>query len=209
MRILIVDDHAVVRAGVRHFIDDVQNMEVTGEAATADAAVRLMRAEEFDVVLLDIGMPDKSGVEILAQIRRERPGLPVLILSMHPESRYAVQLLRGGASGYVQKDALGTDLIEAIETTVRGHKYISPAVADLLTSDMSKAEGRPLHETLSAREFDVFMRLGNGQGITKIAQDVNLSVKTVSTYRNRVLEKMNMASNADIIYYAIKQNLID
>ncbi|HEX7641252.1 MAG TPA: response regulator transcription factor [Burkholderiaceae bacterium] len=209
IRILIVDDHAVVRAGVRHFIDDVQNMEVTGEAATADAAVRLMRAEEFDVVLLDIGMPDKSGVEILAQIRRERPGLPVLILSMHPESRYAVQLLRGGASGYVQKDALGTDLIEAIETTVRGHKYISPAVADLLTSDMSKAEERPLHETLSAREFDVFMRLGNGQGITKIAQDVNLSVKTVSTYRNRVLEKMNMASNADIIYYAIKQNLID
>lgn len=209
IRILIVDDHAVVRAGIKHFIDDVPKMEVAGEAATADAAIRLLRAQEFDVVLLDIGMPDKSGVEILAQIKRERPKLPVLILSMHPESRYAVQLLRGGASGYVQKEALGTDLIEAIETAVRGHKYISPVVADLLTADMSKEEERPLHETLSAREFDVFMRLGNGQGITKIAQDVNLSVKTVSTYRNRVLEKMNMASNADIIYYAIKQNLID
>jgi len=209
IRILIVDDHAVVRAGIKHFIDDVSKMEVAGEAATADAAIRLLRAQEFDVVLLDIGMPDKSGVEILAQIKRERPKLPVLILSMHPESRYAVQLLRGGASGYVQKEALGTDLIEAIETAVRGHKYISPVVADLLTADMSKEEERPLHETLSAREFDVFMRLGNGQGITKIAQDVNLSVKTVSTYRNRVLEKMNMASNADIIYYAIKQNLID
>jgi DNA-binding NarL/FixJ family response regulator len=209
IKILIVDDHAVVRAGIKHFIDEVPKMEVAGEAATADSAIRLLRAQEFDVVLLDIGMPDKSGVEILAQIKRERPKLPVLILSMHPESRYAVQLLRGGASGYVQKEALGTDLIEAIETAVRGHKYISPVVADLLTADTSKEEERPLHETLSAREFDVFMRLGNGQGITKIAQDVNLSVKTVSTYRNRVLEKMNMASNADIIYYAIKQNLID
>ncbi|MBV8634284.1 MAG: response regulator transcription factor [Burkholderiaceae bacterium] len=209
IRILIVDDHAVVRAGIRHFIEEVGTMQIAAEAATADAALRLTRGQEFDVVLLDIGMPDKSGVEILAQIKRERPALPVLILSMHPESRYAVQLLRSGASGYVQKEALGTDLIEAIETVVRGHKYISPAVADLLTADTSKAEERPLHETLSAREFDVFMRLGNGQGITKIAQDVNLSVKTVSTYRNRVLEKMNMASNADIIYYAIKQNLID
>jgi two-component system invasion response regulator UvrY len=209
IRILIVDDHAVVRAGIRHFIDAVSTMEIAGEAATADAAMRLMRAQEFDVVLLDIAMPDKSGVEILAQIKRDKPGLPVLILSMHPENRYAVQLLRSGAAGYVQKEALATELIEAIQTVVLGRKYISPAVADLLTADMGKGVERPLHEALSAREFDVFIRLGNGQGITKIAEDVNLSVKTVSTYRNRVLEKMNMASNADIIYYAIKQNLID
>ena len=209
IKILIVDDHAVVRAGIRHFIDAVPAMEITGEAATAEAAMRLVRGQEFDVVLLDIAMPDKSGVEILAQIKRDKPGLPVLILSMHPENRYAVQLLRSGASGYVQKEALATELIEAIQTAVRGRKYISPTVADLLTSDMGKEEERPLHETLSAREFDVFIRLGHGQGITKIAEDVNLSVKTVSTYRNRVLEKMNMANNADIIYYAIKQNLID
>ena len=208
IRILIVDDHAVVRAGIRHFIDAVPTMEIAGEAGTADAAMRLTRSQEFDVVLLDIAMPDKSGVEILAQIKRDKPGLPVLILSMHPENRYAVQLLRSGAAGYVQKEALATELIEAIQTVVHGRKYISPAVADLLTTDTKSAE-RPLHETLSAREFDVFIRLGNGQGITKIAEDINLSVKTVSTYRNRVLEKMNMASNADIIYYAIKQNLID
>ncbi len=209
IKILIVDDHAVVRAGIRHFIDGVPTMEIAGEAATADAAMRLTRSQEFDVVLLDIAMPDKSGVEILAQIKRDKPGLPVLILSMHPENRYAVQLLRSGASGYVQKEALATELIDAIQTVVHGHKYISPAVADLLTVDTGKRAERPLHEMLSAREYDVFIRLGNGQGITKIAEDVNLSVKTVSTYRNRVLEKMNMASNADIIYYAIKQNLID
>lgn len=209
IKILIVDDHAVVRAGIRHFIDTVPTMEIAGEAGTADAAMRLTRSHEFDVVLLDIAMPDKSGVEILAQIKRDKPSLPVLILSMHPENRYAVQLLRSGAAGYVQKEALGTELIEAIETVVRGRKYISPTVADLLTSDAGNAAERPLHEALSAREFDVFIRLGNGQAITKIAEDVNLSVKTVSTYRNRVLEKMNMASNADIIYYAIKQNLID
>jgi DNA-binding NarL/FixJ family response regulator len=209
IKILIVDDHAVVRAGIRHFIDTVPTMEIAGEAGTADVAMRLTRSHEFDVVLLDIAMPDKSGVEILAQIKRDKPSLPVLILSMHPENRYAVQLLRSGAAGYVQKEALGTELIEAIETVVRGRKYISPAVADLLTSDAGSAAERPPHEALSAREFDVFIRLGNGQAITKIAEDVNLSVKTVSTYRNRVLEKMNMASNADIIYYAIKQNLID
>lgn len=208
-RILIVDDHAVVRAGIRHFIDAVPAMEIAGEAATADAALRLVRSQEFDVVLLDIAMPDKSGVEILAQIKRDKPALPVLILSMHPENRYAVQLLRSGASGYIQKEALATELIEAIQTAVRGRKYISPAVAELLTTDAGNTAERPLHETLSAREFDVFIRLGNGQGITKIAEDVNLSVKTISTYRNRVLEKMNMTSNADIIYYAIKQNLID
>jgi len=208
-RILIVDDHAVVRAGIRHFIETIPTLEIAGEASTADAALRLIRTQEFQVVLLDIAMPDKSGVEILAQIKRDKPHLPVLILSMHPENRYAVQLLRSGASGYVQKEALATELIEAIQTVVQGRKYISPAVADLLTADIRKESERPLHETLSTREFDVFIRLGNGQAITKIAEDFNLSVKTVSTYRNRVLEKMNMTSNADIIYYAIKQNLID
>ena len=208
IRILIVDDHAVVRAGIRHFIDDVPTMEIAGEAATAEAAMRLTRSEEFDVVLLDIAMPDKSGVEILAQIKRNKPALPVLILSMHPESRYAVQLLRSGASGYVQKEALATELIEAIQTAVQGRKYISPNVAELLTVDTGKGLERPLHESLSAREFDVFIRLGNGQSITKIAEDINLSVKTVSTYRSRILEKMNLQTNADITTYALRNQII-
>ncbi|MBV8634215.1 MAG: response regulator transcription factor [Burkholderiaceae bacterium] len=209
IRILVVDDHAVVRAGLWHFISSVPTMQIAGEAATADAAIRLIRSQAFDVVLLDIAMPDKNGVQALAQIKRERPDLPVLILSMHPEHRYAVQLLRSGAAGYLQKEALAGDLIEAIRTVTQGRKYISPGVADLLTADDRNGDTRSLHEFLSHREYDVFIRISNGQAITKIAEDISLSVKTVSTYRNRVLEKMKLTSNADLVYYAIKQSLID
>lgn len=208
--ILAVDDHAVVRAGIQHFIADIPNMRIGGEAASAQEAIRLIRARHWDIVLLDIAMPDKSGVEVLKQIKREKPELPVLILSMHPENRYAVQILRSGASGYVQKEALATELVNAIHTIMRGHKYISPAVAELLTAEPGSLDmQKPLHEMLSAREYQIFYKLGQGQSVTKIAEELCLSVKTVSTYRARVLEKMKMSSNADIIYYAIKQNLID
>ncbi|GAA4031336.1 response regulator transcription factor [Actimicrobium antarcticum] len=209
IRILVVDDHAVVRAGVHYFVDDIPDMEIGGEAGTAEEAIRLIRAEEWDIVVLDIAMPDKSGVEVLKQIKREKPDLPVLILSMHPENRYAVQILRSGASGYVQKEALATELVNAIQTIMRGHKYISYAVAELLTMDPDINTQKPLHETLSAREYEIFYKLSQGEGVTRIADELCLSVKTVSTYRARVLQKMNMTSNADIIYYAIKQNLID
>jgi two-component system invasion response regulator UvrY len=209
IKILVVDDHAVVRAGVHYFIDNVPDMEIAGEAGTAEEAIRLIRAQDWDIVLLDIAMPDKSGVEVLKQIKREKPDLPVLILSMHPENRYAVQILRSGASGYVQKEALATELLNAIQTILRGHKYISYAVAELLTMDPDINAEKPLHETLSSREYEIFYKLSQGEGVTKIADELCLSVKTVSTYRARVLQKMNMTSNADIIYYAIKQNLID
>lgn len=209
VRILVVDDHAVVRAGVQHFMAAVPDMEIAGEAGSADEAIRMIRNKEWDIVLLDIAMPDKSGVEVLKQIKREKPNLPVLILSMHPENRYAVQILRSGASGYVQKEALATELVDAIKTIMRGHKYISHAVAELLTMDPDTETEKPLHETLSAREYEIFYKLSQGEGVTKIAEDLCLSVKTVSTYRARVLQKMNMTTNADIIYYAIKQNLID
>ncbi|HEY6774502.1 MAG TPA: response regulator transcription factor [Oxalicibacterium sp.] len=209
IRILVVDDHAVVRAGVQYFISQVPDMKIEGEAGTAQEAIRLIRAQEFDIVLLDINMPDKSGVEVLKQIKREKPDMPVLILSMHPESRYAVQILRSGASGYVQKEALADELVNAIKTILRGHKYISPAVAELLTTELDANTEKPLHETLSKREYEIFYKLCQGHGVTKIAEDLCLSVKTVSTYRARVLQKMNMENNAGIIYYAIKQNLID
>jgi two-component system invasion response regulator UvrY len=210
IKILVVDDHAVVRAGVQFFLADIPDMKITGEAGTAQEAIRMVRSKEWDIVLLDIAMPDKSGVEVLKQIKREKPDLPVLMLSMHPENRYAVQILRSGASGYVQKEALATELVNAIHTILRGHKYISPAVAELLTMDPATTDAdKPLHELLSAREYQIFYKLGQGEGVTKIADELCLSVKTVSTYRSRVLEKMNMSSNADIIYYAIKQNLID
>ncbi|MFJ7566903.1 response regulator [Herminiimonas sp. NPDC097707] len=209
IKILVVDDHAVVRAGVQYFIAQVPDMCIEGEAATAQEAIRLVRAQDWDIVLLDINMPDKSGVEVLKQIKREKPELPVLILSMHPESRYAVQILRSGASGYVQKEALAEELVTAIQTILRGHKYISHTVAELLTAEVDVNADKPLHETLSKREYEIFYKLCQGHGVTKIADELCLSVKTVSTYRARVLQKMNMENNAGIIYYAIKQNLID
>lgn len=184
-------------------------MQIDGEAATAQEAIRMVRTQDWDIVLLDIAMPDKSGVEVLKQIKREKPNLPVLILSMHPENRYAVQILRAGASGYVQKEALADELVDAIQTIMRGHKYISHAVAELLTMELDSNAEKPLHESLSKREYEIFYKLSQGEGVTKIADELCLSVKTVSTYRARVLQKMNMVNNADIIYYAIKQNLID
>lgn len=209
IRVLVVDDHAVVRAGLRQFFADVDEIEIADEAASADAALRQVRNAEFDVVLLDISMPDKSGVDVLKQLRRERPALPVLILSMHPESRYAVQLLRHGASGYLQKETMPTELAEAIRTVHRGRRYISPALAELLAAELDRDTDRPLHEGLSAREREVFLALARGVPVSAIAANLHLSVKTVSTYRARVLEKMHVTSNADLTYYAIKNDLVD
>ncbi len=209
IKILVVDDHAVVRAGVHYIIGSIPDMEITGEAATAEEAIRLIRARTWDIVLLDIAMPDKSGLEVLRQIKREKPELPVLILSMHPENRYAVQMLRSGAAGYVQKEALATELVNAIHTVMRGHKYISYGVAELLTAERDTDANKALHETLSRREYEIFCKLSLGEGVTRIADSLCLSVKTVSTYRTRILQKMNMTNNADLIYYAIKEKLID
>lgn len=209
IKILVVDDHAVVRAGLRNFLADCPDMQIAGDAANSEQAVRLVREQDWSVVLLDISLPDKSGVDVLKQIKREKPDLPVLVLSMHAETRYAVQLLRNGASGYLQKEAMAVDLVGAIRTVVLGRKYVSSAVAQLLANDIDTVGDGPLHGALSEREFEIFCRLARGQGATSIANDLSLSVKTVSTYRTRILEKMKLASNADLTYYAIKNNLID
>ena len=208
IRILVVDDHAVVRAGVKHLIHEVEDMEVAGEASSAAEAIRMIRAEPWDIVLLDINLPDRNGVEILETIKRINQSLPVLFLSMHPENRYATQILRAGASGYLQKEALGDELVGAIRTIMQGHKHMSYAVAELLTVAPEKRDV-PLHETLSKREQEIFRRLSVGDSVTKIGEDLCLSVKTVSTYRARILTKMNMSNNAELIYYAIKQKLVD
>lgn len=209
IRVLVVDDHAVVRAGIRQFFMDVDDIAIADEAATAEAAIRMARAAAYDVVLLDISMPDKSGVEVLKLLKRDRPDLPVLILSMHPENRYAIQLLRNGASGYLQKEAMPMELIVAIRTIHQGRRYISAALAELLACELDRDDDRPLHESLSPREREVFMALARGVAVGSIATSLNLSVKTVSTYRSRILEKMKVASNADLTYYAIKNDLID
>jgi two-component system invasion response regulator UvrY len=209
IRILVVDDHAVVRAGISQFLDDCPDMEIGGNAANAEEALRLVRGQEWQLVLLDIELPDKNGVDVLKQIKREKPALPVLVLSMHAEGRYAIQLLRNGASGYLQKEAMADELVGAIRTVAHGRKYVSPEVAQLLAFEVNAVGDGPLHGTLSEREFEIFCRLARGQGASSIAANLSLSVKTVSTYRTRILEKMKLANNADLTYYAIKNNLID
>ena len=208
MRLLVIDDHAVVRAGLRHFLADHPDIEID-EADCAAAAIMKIRSIAFDLVLLDLSMPDRDGVDVLKQIKRDCPALPVLVLSMHPESRYAVQVLRHGASGYLQKEALPGELIGAIRMVRQGRRYISPALAELLASELNHSDDRPLHDQLSERERQVFMSLAQGETVGNIANTLSLSVKTVSTYRTRVLEKMKATSNADLTYYAIKNGLVD
>ncbi len=209
IRILIADDHAIVRAGLKQFIADQGDMQVAGEAATGTEAIALVRAGEYDVVLLDISMPDKNGIDTLKTLRQVRPDMPVLMLSGYAEEQYAVNLLRAGAAGYLNKEAASTQLVGAIRTVVRGRKFVSPALAQILADGVTGDGETPLHGELSQREFQVFCKLAAGAAVSKIADDLFLSVKTVSTYRTRVLEKMGMKSNADLTYYAIKNGLID
>ena len=209
IRILIADDHAIVRAGLKQFIADQLDMEVTGEAATGAETIALVRSQEFDIVLLDISMPDKNGIDTLKSIKQIRPDLPVLILSGHAEEQYAVNLLRAGASGYLNKETASTQLVGAVRTAVQGRKYVSPTLAQVLAEGISGSGDEPLHGSLSQREFQIFCKLAGGQAVSQIADELHLSVKTVSTYRTRVLEKMGMKSNADLTYYAVKNGLID
>ncbi|GMU71900.1 MAG: DNA-binding response regulator [Burkholderiales bacterium] len=209
IRILIADDHAIVRAGLRQFIADQADMSVAGEAATGAETVSLVRAEPYDVVLLDISMPDRNGVDTLKQLKQIRPEMPVLMLSAHAEEQYAVNLLRAGAAGYVGKDSASAQLVSAIRTVAHGRKYVSQDLAQQLADGLAGDGDEPLHARLSQREFQIFCKLAAGMPVSKIAKELFLSVKTVSTYRSRVLEKMGMKTNADLTYYAIKNSLIE
>ncbi len=211
IRLLIADDHQIVRAGLAQFIALHGDILLAAEAATGDEVISLVRAQEFDLVLMDISMPDKNGIDTLRIIRQIRPELPVLMLSGYPEEHYAVNLLRAGASGYVAKDASPDEMIRAIRVVARGKRYLSETAADLVSAELARPEGsaRALHETLSQREFQIFRKLAIGQSATEIGKELHLSVKTVSTYRIRVLEKLNLKTNADLTYYAIKNALLD
>src|SRR5881394_648017 len=203
IRILIADDHGIVRAGLKE-----PDMEVSAEAATGAETIAAVRAHDFDVVLLDILMPGRNGIDTLKTLQHIKPELPVLILSTYSEDQYAVNLLRAGAAGYVNKEAASAQLVAAIRTVVRGRKYVSPALEQILADSVSGDVPRPLHAELSQREFQIFCKLAAGLAVSKIADEINLSVKTVGTYRARILEKMAMRSNADITYHAIKNGLI-
>ena len=210
IRIAIVDDHAMVRAGLRQFFVDEVDFKVVAEAANGREALDIVRQCEVDVSLLDISMPGQSGVDALAGIRARAPDLPVLILSGFPEEHYAITLLRQGASGYLNKDCDPEEIVKAIRTVVRGRKYITAGIAERLADNLAPGGSgdKPAHELLSERELQVFLRLARGEAIGQMAESMSLSVKTVSTYRTRVMEKLQLASNSDLTYYALKNGLI-
>ena len=208
IRVVIVDDHAIVRTGLRQFFSEQVDLRVTGEASNGREALDLVRQGEVDVVVMDLSMPDQSGVDALAAIKARAPDLAVLILSGYPEAHYATTLLRQGASGYLNKECDPEEIVKAIRTVYRGRKYITAAVGELLADGLGGQLDKALHEQLSEREFQVFLRLAKGETISHMADSMSLSVKTVSTYRTRVMEKMKLASNSDLTYYALKNGLI-
>ena len=208
IRIGIVDDHAIVRAGLRQFLAEQVDFRVTAEAVNGKEALEIARGDLVDVLLMDISMPDQSGVDALVSIKARRPELPVLILSGFPEAHYATTLLRQGASGYLNKECDPEEIATAIRTVSRGRRYITPSVAEMLADNITGNLDRLPHEALSERELQVFLRLAKGETVSHIADSMFLSVKTVSTYRSRVMEKLKLASNSDLTYYALKNGLI-
>jgi len=208
IHIAVVDDHAIVRRGLRQFLSEEPDLRVVAEAANGREALDIVRDGTVDVVLLDLAMPRQSGVDALAEIKAQRPDLPVLILSGFPEKYYATTMLRHGASGYLNMHCEPQELIKAIRTVARGHKYISAEVGELLAYQIAFGDDKAEHERLSERELQVFLHLARGATIGHLADSMSLSVKTVSTYRTRVMEKMNLSSNSDLTYYALKNGLI-
>ena len=209
IRVGIVDDHAIVRTGLIQFLSDQVDFRVVAEGASGKDALEMARGGELDVLVLDLSMPDQSGIDALAAIRTRCPDLAILILSGFPEAHYATTLLRQGASGYLNKECDPDEIAKAIRTVALGRRYISPQVAELLADGMLGGSGdRPPHEALSERELQVFLRLAQGETVGHIAEQMFLSVKTVSTYRSRVLEKLSLSTNSDLTYYALKNGLI-
>jgi len=209
INVIVIDDHAVVREGLKRIIAESGGMTVSGEAADGYEAMQVVRKQPCDVVLLDITMPNKSGLDVLKELHAESPRLPVLVLSMHPEDQYAVRVLRAGAAGYITKESAPAKLVQAIRKVVRGGKYVSPTLAERLVYDLGTETDKAPHEILSDREYQVLCMIGSGKTVTQIAEELALSVKTISTYRVRILEKLKMINNAEMTRYAIKEGLVD
>lgn len=205
-QVLIADDHAIFRAGLKQIIAMRADMVVADEAADGFEALKKIREKNFDIVVIDITMPGRNGLEILADIKAIKPKLPVLVLSMHPEEQYALRALRTGAAGYVTKGSAPEELLEALEKISLGKKYVSPSLAEALVSSLE--DDQPPHSKLSNREYQVLRMIGSGKTVGKIATELSLSVKTVSTYRTMILRKMNLNNNAEITRYAIENNLV-
>jgi DNA-binding NarL/FixJ family response regulator len=207
--VLIADDHAVVRRGLRQILAETPDIQIGGEASTPADALDLVRKKRFDAVILDINLPGASGLTLLADIRRERPELPVLILTMYSEEQYAVRAIKAGAAGFLTKESAPDKLIEAVRKVASGGRYVSAELAETLASVLAgDAAGAP-HERLTGREFEVLRMLASGKSVSQVARALALSVKTVSTHRTRILQKMRMKTNAELTHYAIKNGLVE
>lgn len=210
IKVLIADDHAIVREGLRQILTDNKDITVAGDAENGNDAIKLARKSDADVLLLDISMPDRSGIEVLKQVRKDNPRLAVLMLSMHREDLYAIRSLKAGAAGYMNKQSAPAELVDAIRLVAAGKKYISPALAQELANHVGDENREvPPHETLSDREYQTLVMIASGKTVSDIAAELALSVKTISMYRSRLLQKMKLRHNAELTHYAIKNHLVE
>ena len=209
IKVLLVDDHCVVRSGLRLMLSNENDIAVTGEAENAADAIRMVRGQDFDLVMLDISMPGKNILELIKLIKLDKPKKPILILSMYPEEQYAIRMLRAGADGYLGKESAPEKLISVIRQLSQGEKYISCALAKQMVNELNVQDSNRKHTTLTDREFQVFIALAKGKRLSDIAAEMALSIKTISTYRTRLLKKMGLFSNGEIIHYAVKNQLLD
>ena len=208
MRVLIVDDHAIVRRGLRDLLSDEFHGAAFGEASNAEQALEQLRKKGWDVALLDVTLPKKSGLDLLKELKAARPKLPVLVLSVHPEDQFALRALKAGAEGYMTKDSAPEELVHAVRKILAGGRYVSPTLAEKLALSVRKDFTRTPHETLSDREHEVMCRIASGKTVTEIAGELSLSIKTISTYRARILEKLGVRNSAEITRYAIRNGLV-
>jgi len=207
-KVLIADDHALVRAGLRQFLEQDPQVTEIGEAISGSNTLDMLRSKQWDLLLLDIFMPDRSGLDILARVRALHPNTRVLVLSGYPERQYAISVLRSGANGFLSKESAPEELSKAVKTVLSGRRYVSAALADFLVSDLDADVAKPLHAALSEREFQTLCKLAAGRSVSEIADELCISVKTVSTYRSRILQKTSFKTNADLTSYALRTGLI-
>jgi two-component system invasion response regulator UvrY len=209
VNVLIADDHPIIRYGLKQILSEEPDIGILGEAQNCGEVLEYVRKQKWHLVILDISMPGRGGIDVLKELKHQYPKLPVLVLSMHPEEQYAKRALKVGAAGYLNKGNAQEELVKAVRKILQGGKYVSPALAEKLANDLEAESEKPLHETLSDREYEVMLLIASGKTVSQIAVELTLSVKTIDTYRSRILEKMKMKTNAELMHFAIKNKLVD
>lgn len=208
IKILVADDHPIVRQGLKQILSEYPDMTVADEAGNGKEVLAKIVKKDFDIVLLDISMPGRNGLDILKELKTKKPKLPVLVLSIYPEDQYAVRVLKLGAAGYLTKESVPEELVAAIRKVARGRKYVSNSLAEKLATDLEINAEKPIHENLSDREYQVMFMIASGKRLKEISEELSLSIKTISTYRSRIMEKMHMRNNAELIRYALQNSLV-